>query len=369
MSKMNFFKENLMMPGEWVSIAQRILHQNGIVMVLGKTDSGKTSFIRLLAQYLVKRNRKVGVIDADIGQSTLGPPGTIGMYILDSKELKSGIAPVATTFFIGAISPEKCIRDFVNGVCRLSQICYKDAVDIQLIDTTGLITGSSGIQLKKRLIKKINPSFLITLQFYEELEPILREFEHQSSKHIFRLLPYQDISKKNWWERKTHRMKCYKNYFKMAELKDIDFSEIPSKGIYHGQGQWLERKKMEEINQRHLIKIISAEVVNNRMVLIFESQQNIPNQDILDKIKKEFAMKQLILLTQSWFKYLLISFNDREGLSNCLGIIKQIDFHQKHLKSYIPGDISLDHVAQIEIGQLKVKPDGTELPYEEPIIA
>ncbi len=366
MTKIDFLNDKLIMPGDWIPIAQEILHQNDTVIVLGKTDSGKTSIILLLAHYLVRRNRKVGLIDADIGQSTFGPPGTIGMLILDSQQLKSGIIPSDNNVFIGAISPEKCIEDFIGGISQLNRICHKDAVDIILIDTSGLVEGSVGIYLKSSLIKKIKPSNLIALQFCKELEPILRGFEYQTPIHIFRLKPYQDISKKNWRERKTHRMKRFRMYFREATLMDFNFSEIQFKGIYYGQGQLWEKKKIEEINQRYQIEVISAETINDRIILILESQQNIPSRDIIANIKKDFAIQHIILLTQPWFKYLLISFNNREGLSNGLGIIKEINFQQKHLKSYIPGNISLNHIVEIKMGQLKVKPDGIELPFMEP---
>jgi len=33
---------------------------------------------------------------------------------------------------------------------------------------------------------------------------------------------------------------------------------------------------------------------------------------------------------------------------------------------YLPASVSLENLAQIEVGQLKVKPDGSELSYIEP---
>lgn len=49
-----------------------------------------------------------------------------------------------------------------------------------------------------------------------------------------------------------------------------------------------------------------------------------------------------------------------------LGIVKEVNFQQKHITAYIPDDVSLKNVIHIEMGQLKIKLDGRKLPYMEP---
>lgn len=210
---MTFLNKELVMPGEWVPIAQKILCQDETIMVLGKMDSGKTSFIQLFVQYLVKRNRKIGWIDADIGQSTLGPPTTAGMSILDKKSLKSMVLPEIRLVFIGALSPARCVDKFINGICLLNGIGHSYKVNTILIDTTGLVTGTLGSYIKSSLIKRIKPTVLIALQFKDELEPILKEFEKEALISIFRLKPYQEIHHKNWFERKNRRKNQFREYF------------------------------------------------------------------------------------------------------------------------------------------------------------
>ena len=196
--KMKFFNKNLVMPGDWIPIIQKILNQNSRVVVLGKTDSGKTGLIRLFTQYLIRRNKKVGVIDGDIGQSTLGPPGTVGMCILDFGNLKSETISVEKMVFVGTTSPGRYTEKFINGIDQLYKICQKHKVDIILLDTTGLVTGSLGIYLKCSLIKKIKPSALVALQLEKELESILRGFTKDPFILVYRLKPYQEVDRISW---------------------------------------------------------------------------------------------------------------------------------------------------------------------------
>jgi polynucleotide 5'-hydroxyl-kinase GRC3/NOL9 len=173
--------DELAMPGDWIPIVQKLQSQDGTVIVLGKSDSGKTSLIKLLTYFLVKRNRKIGIIDLDIGQSTLGPPATIAMSTVDKNKLKDGNIPIEHMLFIGMISPAGCIDRFLDRICKLYSISQKKKIDTLIVDTTGLVMGSIGIYLKSSLINRINPAALVALQFAQELEPILSQFESRPS--------------------------------------------------------------------------------------------------------------------------------------------------------------------------------------------
>ena len=363
---LNLDQEGLVMPGDWISIAQKIFSQSGTVMVLGKTDSGKTSFIKLLAQYLARRNRKVGIIDLDIGQSTLGPPATIGMGILDKESLKKRIIPVRYMVFIGSTSPGKCVDRFLAKVYQLYCLCQREKVDTLLVDTTGLVLGSLGVYLKCNLIEKIDPAIIVALQFDQESEPILQVFGLQPSRQIFRIKPFPNISEKNWWERKKRREKQFKISFKDSLTRDIDFTNLPITGIYFDYNFLSDTKIINQLKERYQLEIISADLVGSRMILILPGPPTMLSQDLGSHIKNYYKVKKVILLFPDWFSYLLVSFNNIEGLSNGLGIIKEIDFKQKKMTVYLPASVSLGNLAQIEIGQLKVKPDGSELSYIEP---
>ncbi len=55
-----------------------------IILILGKIDSGKSSFCTYLVNKLVSGKCRVAVLDGDLGQSDIGPSGTVG-YGLTSK--------------------------------------------------------------------------------------------------------------------------------------------------------------------------------------------------------------------------------------------------------------------------------------------
>ena len=67
-------------------VIRRIVERGGMAVVLGAPDTGKSSFCRMAAEVAVRAGRRVADLDADIGQTTVGPPGTVGLKFIASDE-------------------------------------------------------------------------------------------------------------------------------------------------------------------------------------------------------------------------------------------------------------------------------------------
>ena len=61
-------------PKEWFGLLDVLEEEKGVAILLGATDTGKSTLAKFLISHLCKRGLKVGLVDADIGQSFLGPP-------------------------------------------------------------------------------------------------------------------------------------------------------------------------------------------------------------------------------------------------------------------------------------------------------
>jgi len=71
--------EHIHIPDEWKRVRPESL--KGTIMVIGRSDSGKTTFARYLFQELCRHHKRVGFLDCDMGQSTLGPPTTMTLAL------------------------------------------------------------------------------------------------------------------------------------------------------------------------------------------------------------------------------------------------------------------------------------------------
>jgi polynucleotide 5'-hydroxyl-kinase GRC3/NOL9 len=96
---------------EWLPHIKEILSAPGVTVVVGATDSGKTSFATMLANSALSAGVPAAMVDGDMGQSEIGPPAAISMGLVDNEiESMSGIT-ARKLFFVGYTSP---VNHFLN---------------------------------------------------------------------------------------------------------------------------------------------------------------------------------------------------------------------------------------------------------------
>jgi hypothetical protein len=60
--------------GKWESLASVLTAENGTCLLLGATDTGKTTLAKYPVSQLCRRGVRTALVDSDIGQSFLAPP-------------------------------------------------------------------------------------------------------------------------------------------------------------------------------------------------------------------------------------------------------------------------------------------------------
>ena len=201
---------------DWESLPGALLLSKGTTMLIGETDSGKSTLAKYLVQRLISQHLPVCLIDADVGQSSLGLPGTICMKpFFNEYDLQSFFYKKMS--FVGTINPAKNILNIIATVKRMSDEC-RDIADISLIDTSGLVAGEIGERLKIGKVGALNPSHIIALQKQIELEHILSLIP---GANIHRISLSKDIKATPLSSRLQYRKRKYDDYFHKPEMNDF----------------------------------------------------------------------------------------------------------------------------------------------------
>ena len=148
------------------SIINSVVRSGGRVMLIGPTDSGKTTVAKKLIQALIAKRRPVGFLDVDLGQSTIGPPGTIGAAVyhrFDENGDAEGQATSTAITFIGSFASNVYQTEIMTAVQKMLDFLRHHQCRDIIIDTTGLIFGTAGLQLKLNKIACIKPHHLILI--------------------------------------------------------------------------------------------------------------------------------------------------------------------------------------------------------------
>jgi polynucleotide 5'-hydroxyl-kinase GRC3/NOL9 len=163
------------------------LRQARTILLLGATDTGKTTFLMWLANVLLEQERRIAIVDADAGQSSLGPPTTIGLSIITEPFQRLQELPPATLYFVGATSPRGHLVPMLVGTKRLVDCARRCDVGQVIIDTCGFISADGGQVLKHYQIDLVDPDVIVCLQRGEECEPILLALRYRQRPRILRL--------------------------------------------------------------------------------------------------------------------------------------------------------------------------------------
>ncbi len=168
-------------PPAWEAAAEEILERaRCIVLAIGASGVGKSSFCRYLAEALAQKE-DVAIVDADIGQSNLGPPATVSLAYAHAPVDVSALSPAAH-FFVGSTNPLGRLLPLVIGTANLAREARTPFV---IIDTTGLIH-ETGRVLKNYKIEAVRPDVIVAIERRNELAPIRAANRHA---HIIRLKP------------------------------------------------------------------------------------------------------------------------------------------------------------------------------------
>jgi polynucleotide 5'-hydroxyl-kinase GRC3/NOL9 len=200
----------------WEKVFEEIAVTKGTAIIIGATDSGKSTLAKYFIRRLLSEQIRVSLIDSDVGQSSLGLPGTISMKpFFSGKDLEDFTFEKMS--FIGTINPAKKIPFIIDTVKRITAICQVVS-DITLIDTSGLVDGETGEALKVGKIRAVKPEHTIAVQRRDELEHILTLIEN---RRVHRVTRSEYAKTRTVAVRTAYRKKKFDAYFRRSEMHDF----------------------------------------------------------------------------------------------------------------------------------------------------
>ena len=197
---------------EWADIAEEISRTGGVTMVIGNVDSGKSTLARHLARRLAE-SAAVGVVDADVGQSSLCIPGTVAAALFRTRE--DAEAYRCDRFaFVGTASPVHAVKPIIDATAYFVEALRKEAAGV-VVDTGGLVAGYVGKGLKLAKIRRLQPDRIIAIQREDECEEILRCLDEVL---VYRLSPSPHVSTRNREARARYRLMKMRRFMEDQEL-------------------------------------------------------------------------------------------------------------------------------------------------------
>lgn len=204
-------------PDVWQRAKERIrsLAVGATVLLLGGTDTGKTTFAAQVARELAEDSERVAVVDADIGQSEIAPPGTVGVaWARPDAERLSELKP-AGTFFVGSFSASTLPLEHATATLEAVRHARQRRAEHILVDTTGYITGPTARRLKSAKAALIRPDLILAFgaDTNSELLALAQTAAAVCGAELFAVPVPEGVQKKPTSQRTTRRQTRLAAYF------------------------------------------------------------------------------------------------------------------------------------------------------------
>jgi len=190
-------------PPEWTGALDALLAPR-VVLVIGAAEAGKTTLAAWLANALHQRGSTVAIVDADVGQSEIGPPATVGFGGVRRPLTRTGDAEALGFEFVGVTSPGQRPWITVEAVGRVSARA-RAAFDHVIVDTSGFVAGGFAAAVKQRKIAAVDPDLVVVLQARDEIEHIVRSLAARARPAVLRVPAIRGTRPRSAAARRRHR--------------------------------------------------------------------------------------------------------------------------------------------------------------------
>jgi polynucleotide 5'-kinase involved in rRNA processing len=196
-------------------VVERALARRGVTMLLGGLDSGKSTLARQIAGRAVEAGLVAGLLDADVGQSTVGPPTTVGLKLCrTAADLDPVVLDRADHLaFVGSTSPQGHLVPLVTGARLLLDRAREAGADLVAVDTTGMVSGVYGQVLKFHKVAILQPDLVVGLARGGELEPVLGVIRRFYAAEVLMLEVHPDVVPTSVEQRAAGREDSMRRYF------------------------------------------------------------------------------------------------------------------------------------------------------------
>ncbi|HZO90731.1 MAG TPA: Clp1/GlmU family protein [Chthonomonadaceae bacterium] len=374
----------------WEATLAEVAATGGTALLLGATDVGKTTFTRLLVNHAAQAGRRVALLDADLGQSEIGPPTCVGLAFVEAPVAAlSGLPPHALAF-VGSTSPSGHLVEYLAAIGRLAAMAHAEfrvpgpeaegcppvstascppppdqaapqsARPLMLIDTSGYVHGAAR-SLYQAVFDLLVPAHVVALQRHGELEPILVPMRRREGCRIHTPPIPAVIQKKPPRLRAQRRAMRFAAYFQDAQPHTYSFDEVAFLGTWMGSGKPIAAHLLKFLNQTlgPQVRVYYAEMAGRQLGLMV-SQPIPPHAPGLGLAQEQLKAQAVSITVAPRLKHLLLGLEGASGKLLGLGLLEALDFRRRTLGIVTP--LRAPGAARVlRFGSLRVAPDGTEI--------
>ncbi|MCS7222606.1 MAG: Clp1/GlmU family protein [Anaerolineae bacterium] len=351
--------EPLTIPESWRQAAATILRDDHPlrVMVVGVPDAGKSSFCAFLAEVLREAGRSVGVVDADVGQSSLGIPGTIAAGLVTQPVTRLSDVPFQMGYFVGDVSPAGHMLACLVGCRLLCDRLRARGAQAVIVDTSGLVLGPAGHELKLRKAELLRPNYIVLIQRGSELASLAQVWRCRRFLTLIELPSSSAAQPRSPMERRARRARRFRAYFSSARAIALDLNQVQLLGTRLAWGQSLTVEARERLMRVLGQEVFHLQAESEGWTAIVSGW--VPHAQAT-QAAQQLGTPALWCIPVQRLMGLLCGLHDENGYLIDVGLLQSLDLDE-HRAIVLAPRAEPSQVCTLELGRVRLEPDGTEL--------
>lgn len=343
--------------------AARALPESSAILVLGATDTGKTTFAHELARTLCTGPAPVAtaLVDGDVGQSELTVPCEAAVLFAGAGKWPAHLRdarPLARVF-IGSTTPAGHVAEWIVAIATLARRAAAMGAGRIVIDTPGYISGAAPRAMLAGMLDLVRPAMIVAISRGAEIDPLLGLLAHTEPPPVVaRLTASPEIVPRSRNVRAARAAARFAAHFRGAQTHALSFDQVAMLGTHLASG---------DTQPAHMRKFIGdclgAECVyaqrlpDGRMHAVLAHAARPKSMAALDG---QFGARQVVTTTLESYRGLVCGLFDRKREYLDMGRIEEIDFAAARVLVTTP----VAHpagIAQVRFGSIQIAPGGKVL--------
>lgn len=346
-------------PAAWEP-ALAAARQGGVLFLVGGSDSGKSTLAAVLLAEAGRAGRTAAVVDADVGQSSIGPPTCLSLAFAAQPPQTLGELRPEALEFLGVPSPIGHLLGMAVGVSRLAGLARARGAETVVVDTTGLVDGSVARALKTAEVQLVQPDLVIALQWEDELEHLLQAYRSRGEPAVLRLRPSARVKTRSREQRAARRAHVLADYFRDAVEHVFAWDRVPLENT-----AWTTGRELPGHLRAHAEQLLGCEVLYaERGTGVFLITSERPDGYALRELKEVYGAGTRAVEAAA-LPGLLVGLLGARGETLAVGLLDAVRFRERELKIVAP-PLDPQHVRALRLGSLRISRDGSQLGFLEP---
>lgn len=341
----------------WNEAVEELAARRGVVLLVGATDVGKSTLTLEAANAAVRAGRRAGILDTDLGQGEIGPPGTLGIVRLEEPVASLAAIKPRALAFVGDTSPYGHFLTVIQAARKMADHGLARGDDVVFVDTSGVVAGRLAEKLKLAKLAVLDPAVVVCVHREAELERLARLLGASTAAEVLHVQSPPEVRLKSAVYRRLQRSLRMRRHFDSARRVEVDAGQVQVFDAWLYTGRPLPARQLQVAAQALKVGVPHGEVTADGVFLCVDGR---PDRAGFLALAEEFGRQRVAVTPVVALQNLLVGLVGAEGRLLDVALLQGINFERAVLSLLTPTR-SLTDVRIAHFGRLRVRPDGSEI--------